>query len=368
MRAVPPLIAIVKDPDAKVRANAAEALGNFPNEHAQSAKPLLALLSDDNVDVRRAAILALGKVGKGDKAITDTVRTYTDDPDPLTKTAAAVALAGMVKMEEADVPALFGALNSQNSVIAKAATRALGAYGRDNPDKILPGLTEYLDKKEQPGFGNALRALRQMKEGAHSLAPKLAAAYDSMDAVSKADIADSLVLMDPEGQYAIPVLLKALKEPEALDRKEALMNLMRYRPKVELFLDGIIERLDDPDLDNKLLAIGIIRGLGKKASAAAPKLMELTKNPDVRVRIPAISALGSLDTTPQVFETFERTIKDPDFRVRTATISALKNAGAADPKRAMDILEHALNSEKHESAVRSLDSTLESLKHPKPAR
>ena len=37
---------------------------------------------------------------------------------------------------------------------------------------------------------------------------------------------------------------------------------MRFRTKANLFMDSLIEALKDTDLENKLLVINIIRGLG----------------------------------------------------------------------------------------------------------
>ncbi len=74
MRAVPPLIQALKDPEAKVRTNAVESLSFFPNEASKIVPVLLERLSDNSLEVRKMAILSLGRIGKGFNNVKESIQ------------------------------------------------------------------------------------------------------------------------------------------------------------------------------------------------------------------------------------------------------------------------------------------------------
>ena len=112
------------------------------------------------------------------------------------------------------------------------------------------------------------------------------------------EILDTLAAIDSEGDQALPLLVKALKAPEPMVRKEALMGVMRYRSKADLFLEPLTESMKEGDLENRLLAIGIVRGLGQQGLKSMPTLEALTEDPNVRIRIAAVSALATFRPAP----------------------------------------------------------------------
>jgi HEAT repeat protein len=325
-------------------------------------------LSDDKVEVRRAVILAIGKLGKNEYGAWDSLQKLTSDADPTSKIDVAIALVGISKPDAASIPTLVEGIGVKDQATQKAATRILCNLGTEQPDKVLPPLMEVLDKREQPAAGNALKVLRWMKEKASPALPKVVAMHDSPDALQRADVMDTVVAInergDHAGDYAVPLLVKSLKEPDPLDRKEALMDLMKFRGRVDEFIGALVESLNDSDVENRLLAIGILRGLGQKGAIAAGKLTELAGDPDVRIKLSAISAVASFPPAQATLQALDRSIKDPDYRVRGASVAALKRLGATEPDKAVEILQKAMDSEKHEGTKRSMASAIESLKPP----
>src|SRR5208337_2092484 len=107
------------------------------------------------------------------------------------------------------------------------------------------GLMESLDRNEEPGVINTLKVLRQMKAAAAPTAPKISALYDKSNAQVQMQILDTLASIDSEGDQSLPVLVKALKASEPMVRKEALMGTMRYRSKAHLFLEPLMESLNE---------------------------------------------------------------------------------------------------------------------------
>jgi len=350
-----------------VRKNAVESLGSFPRESAQSIPGLLERLGDDDVEVRRATILALGNLGKGQSNVEEALKKYTQDSDAVTRLDALVAMAELGKTEETGVPTLLKALGSSKEATARAAAKALSMIAGEKPQEVLPGILEILDKQEQPAAINSLRILRGMKSQSSEAAPRIASLYKGVTPHDRREIVDTLTAIDTEGNYTIPVLIEALKEPAPYDRRDALLGLMKYRSKVDLFIDSLTDELKDNDLENKFLAINIVRGLGQQGSKALPAMIMLTNDQNPQVRAAVVNAIGVFGPSyPEVVRTLAQTVADTDLRVRMASVVALENAGKTSPQEVLPILQRALDSEKLDGAKRRIKVALDGL-NEKPA-
>jgi HEAT repeat protein len=329
---------------------------------------LLARLSDDKVEVRRSAIQSLGRLGKGNHSVEEALHKFLDDPDPLVKLNAVVAMASVGKPDESAIPTLLTAIGSKDEATAKAAGLVLTDMAVEKPDKVLPGLMGLLDGKEEPSVINSLKVLRLMKVAAAPAIPKISALYDTANTPVRMEILDTLAAVDNDGSQALPTLVKALKAPEPMVRKEGLIRTMRFRSKADLFMEPLIESLKEGDVENRVLAIGIVRGLGEQGLKAVPTLETLAEDPNVRIRTAAISALANFRPPPQdVLDTLSRTLKDSELDVKLATVGALRQLGYAYPDKVTGLLQSALQEEKNEQARRSMAATLAGIGKVKPA-
>ena len=303
----------------------------------------------------------MGNLGKGNAKVEEALAKFTQDSDPVTRLDAIVAIRQLGKMDASTIPYLMNALGSDKETTNRAAIKALRQFADEKPQDVIPGLLENLDKKQEPAAINSLKVLRGMKSQAVEALPRIAALYPSATSQDKREVMDALTAIDAQGDFAIPVLAQALKDTSAADRKEALLGLMRFRPKANLFMDSLIEALKDNDLENKLLVINIIRGLGNQAAKALPAMTALTEDKESQVRSAAINCLAGFGPSPEVIRPLGRTIKDPDLRVRMISVAVLKRLGQSNPQLVIPVLQSALESEKHEPAKRSIKAALDTL-------
>ena len=355
----------LKDKDPKVRSSAAESLGSFSAEAKQSVPVLLESVSDTSLEVRRAAILALGRLGKGNQEVEQAIGKYVDDPDRTTRVDAIVALANLGKVDDSAIPTIMEALASKEEATAKSGARVLGDMGTKNPDKVLPGLMEALDNGEAPLPRNAVRVLRQMRARALPALPRIAELYDKVDQGTRVEVIDAILAIDTKGDYAIPAMIKALSSSQSKERREALIGLLRFRNKTELFLDPLIGGLKDKDPENQLLVVGILKGLGPQAKKAVPNLIELTEdsNTNLPLRNAAIGALSSFTPpTQEILQTLEKLVKDRDMRVRLATVGSLRRIAYLYPDQVKPLLESGLEAAPDDQTKKAIISTLERLK------
>ena len=274
----------------------------------------------------------------------------------------------MGKVDDSVIPTLLTAIGNKDKTTAKAAGRVLSAIAPTKSDKVLPGLTELLDKDQEPGVSNALKVLRFMKAAAAPALPKISSLYDKSDAHVRLEILGALSSIDSKGDQALPVLVKALKAHDIMVRKEALLGVIRYRTKVDVFLEPLTESMKEGDLENRLLAIGIVRGLGQQGLKAVPTLTALTDDPNVRVRSSAIGVLATFRPPPEdVLETFGRKLKDSQPAVRLAAVGALRQIGYVYPEKVTGLLESALKDEKNELTRRAMAATLAGIRKVKPS-
>ena len=314
------------------------------------------------MEVRRAAILALGNLGKGNTKVEEALTKFTQDSDPVTRLDGVVAMAELGKMDSSVIPTLLIALGNEKDTTVRAASKVLRSLGEEKPQDVLPGLLEILDKKQLPAAVNSVRVLRGMKPQAVEAAlPRIAALYPDVNGQDRRDILDALAAMDAQGDVAIPVLVEALKEPSPADRREALLGLMTFRLKANLFMDSLIEELKDNNLENRLLVINVIRGLGPQAEKAIPAMKALTEDKEPLVRSSVLNFLAMFGSSPGVIETIGKLVNDPDLRVRITSIGVLRRWGPTNPELVVPILQSALESETNDAAKRSIMGALDTL-------
>lgn len=362
---MPPLIEASKDTDSKVRVSAVEALGAFPkDENALSA--LKEVLLDPEVEVRRSAILSLGKLAQGDSIVEDLIRQKLNDQDKQSSSNAVIALALMGKYDDAALPVIADSLASSNETTAKTAARALGSIGTEKPGVVLPLLLKALDDKNSSAARNALPALRKMKKDASPALPKVAAMFAGADAATRSDVLDTVSALDEKGDFSLPIFVKSLESDDPIDRREALLGLLRLKAAWREFLAPVISILDDPDVENRMVMVGILKGIANESDQAAGALTSMTSDSDMRVKNAAISALSQLNKpSPEVMLALTKTVREKDHRVRMASIGSLKRLGVSDPDSVIPILSDALGQESYDPAKRLIKSALEELEQKK---
>ncbi len=186
-----------------------------------------------------------------------------------------------------------------------------------------------------------------LKQHAVEALPQIAAVYTKVTATKRHFVVDALLVIDSSGDYAIPVLKQSLGAIDTLDRKEALLGLMRFRSNVDAILPSLTSAIKDASPENRLLAVGIIRGLGEKAAAALPALIPLTAaDQDSKMRSAAVGAIGSIKPpSPDVVPVLEQTLKDADVRVRLSSVYALRRMATLYPDQVGQVLKAGLERE-----------------------
>ena len=175
--AVPQLIDELKNDDALVRRQAAQALGEIKDPRA--VKPLIGLLQDKDPLIRRHTVNALGKIGdpRGASPLVAILKDETEQSHVRMTAAQALGRIG----EERAVEPLIAALNDNHWTVRSSAAQALGRIG--DLRAVYP-LVYALQDEDPSVRGHAADALGDIRD-IRAVEPLRSALYDTDKNVRK---------------------------------------------------------------------------------------------------------------------------------------------------------------------------------------
>ncbi len=378
-----PLVDLLTDPNADIRAQSARALGQrgAPLESARQA--LEKLVNDPEPTVRLQALIALGRMGQSPSV--PAIIPALAEPDIFLSFSARVALRRI-----GDWSSASEGLNSDQKAIREGllqtlelqynleAAKLLAAYALDtsNPEderaKALQFLAEVHRKAEpwdgkwwgtRPTKGNppakvvewdgtnlVIETIRKslsleskplrlaavnavLSTSDKTLLPVLADRFAAeTDPDLRASIASTLGKLDHKP--ALPLLVAAMRDPSAPDSvREAALSAVESIG-TDAAETALLDLLKHPDLplDRQPRVIAALGNL--KAKAAIPALVPALESPAPAVRASAAQALGQIGDPRQAAPALRARLADPDLSVRKAVIqaeAALKDREAVAP-------------------------------------
>ncbi len=330
------LVALLQDPEARVRRRAALALGRV--RMAEGVAPLGALLSTEaDPEVRQMAAFALGLIGHPSAA--DPLLAALADPDPIVHARAAEALGQVGHKPAATAIATMmsghiaaGALNGLDAddmgYPKSAALEAvrLGAYALVRLGSYDALASSLLDSAGQPRTRWWPLAYAFQRVGDPKAAPVLLALLQGEGQLTRAFAARGLAALK-EPRAAAPMLTIAgdAAEPQAVRiqairalaalgeaRAGAVLTRIVTAPKVEANLQL-----------EALTALGALRPAG-----SVDLLIDLASAPSPSIRAAALTGLMRADV-----DTFVTAISgldpDPHWSVRAALATSVGEMGKA---------------------------------------
>lgn len=256
--AVPTLIGLIQEKDENVSLSAIQALGAVGPVAKEAIGPLQRVIESPSVEAwtRGACAEALGKIGAADPKIISSLLTLLGDSDRVVargasdglghagspalpgliqvlkegvagaQTHAAWAVAKLGPPAKDAVPALILLLRSQNEESLWAATSALGSIGSSARDAVPP-LRELATTGKGESKGRALQALGRIAPS--EAVPVLVKALQDPDPDARYVAAQTLGELGPAAKSARPALAEALKSADEFT-KEAIQEALRKIP------------------------------------------------------------------------------------------------------------------------------------------
>lgn len=283
--AVESLTAALRDPDALVRAHAADALRTFSVPEALPA--LLPMLQDPEEEVRVAAAVTASDLG-APQSLPVLLEALRHGPFHRRRQAAASLRA---LGDAAAVPALMDALADPSRAVQERAAVALGSLG---------------DLRAVPALIDALGATNIMAEERRGL---------------REDLVRALGLLGD--RQAVPALIRALKDYDKHVRDAALLSLVELGgPQAE---DALIDLVDKTIFDARpdISALVAIRNLGSMGAVRAmPVLRLVLEDGQLELAPSAARALRQLGDTITAGDMLEW-LSSPNFDRRLRAVLTL---------------------------------------------
>ncbi|MBI3409221.1 MAG: HEAT repeat domain-containing protein [Planctomycetes bacterium] len=275
---------------ARVRGEAAAALGKFGDKAKEAIPALIKLLKDNDPNVRLEATITLAKIG----------------PD--------------------SVPALTRALESQNKLTRMGAALSLGHLG-SAAKRAEPELKKLLKDTEEDVRCHAAQALFRIDpQTAETVVPVLSSALDSLDPYIRLCAMGTLSRIGPAAKDAVAKLKNCLKDEDYHLRMSAAIALGHIDPSQDAgAIDTLRIALQEPSPAVRMEAAQILGELGAKAKPVIQSIGKLLSDSNAGVSRAAAIALSRIG--PDAIPELEKALKSESVDVRRNAVVALINLG-----------------------------------------
>ena len=277
--ALPVLREAFKDPDAQVRLTAALAVAQVNPKERSAVPVLVAGLKDAAPEVRRAAAAALGKLGPGGREAVEELARAVKDADLKVRWEAVDALAQIGPDAKDAAPSLLEALRDEHAGLRAVAAQALGEVGgAGGAQAVKPALVAALRDGDHQVRRQAAWSLAKIG-AAGALEAKEIVRVLTEGLTDSSEWGAALAVLVRLRADSVPALVDALKRGDAPVRKAAANLFLQlspeeYRPAIP----ALTAALKDSDGYVRFRAAVALLGQGGKAKVALPGLTEMLKD------------------------------------------------------------------------------------------
>jgi HEAT repeat protein len=298
--AMPLLMEALKDGDASVRQQAVYSLQNLPGDLGPHAEALVALAKDKDLSFRSNVIYLLARAGeKGAVQLGELLR----DPDESVRFQASQAMRNMGKHSGKVLAALAEATHDKNPNVRQNAIYALAQAGGEGAQ----ALTKTYEESKEPQL--------------------------------RVQILQAMVFTEARPN-ALPLVKKALKDPDREVRRTAIQLLPNFGQTQEAF-DVLAEAMKDKDLDIRVAATYALQAFSPKALPLLEEGLKSAKESALRQALLQVIVNGNHRAKGAIGPLTD-CLKDTQPQVRWMAAQALGNLGA-DARDAVPMLKDLLN-------------------------
>ena len=295
-----PLLALLKDNDPEIRAQAAKWLGDIRYQRAGEA--LLPLLQDDNSRTKFFAAEALGRIAY-EPAIPSLVQLLGDnnDEDVYIRHAASLALGRINKAEP-----LVALSNHASPAVRLGAVLALRRMAH-------PGIANFLNDQDEYIVTEAARAINDdysIEAALPALGDLLKNTNFTNEALIRRSINANLRVGTREALNNLIAYAEKETAPVAM-RREALQSIGTWTKP------SVLDRVDGRFRGE------ITRELAPVQQATSTSLSRLLSHQEPQLRLEAAKALGQLKISEGVSGLLAKLKGDPSAEVKIASLHAL---------------------------------------------
>ncbi|AOX01123.1 hypothetical protein BJP34_18235 [Moorena producens PAL-8-15-08-1] len=321
---------LLTDSDSDVRAKAASALGNMGAAASEYIPQIAKLLTDSDSDVHVSATYALGKMGAAATQYAPQIVERLTDSDLSARLSAASALGQMGATNKDIAPQILPLLTHSDSYVSDSAAYALGQMGAA-ASKYVPQILPLLTNSDRNVRYSAVLALREMGAAASEYAPQIVERLtDSHNSLLDTTVAEVLGEMGTAASEYATQIAKLLTHSDRDVRYSAAETLGVMGAAASEYAPQILPLLTDSDNQIPDRATYALGEMGAAASKYAPQILPLLTHSDDNVRANAAYVLARMGVAPsEIAPQILQLLTESDWTVRANAARALGQMGAA---------------------------------------
>ncbi len=325
--AVPPLIALLKDP--QYRNLAAAVLGDIGPDAVDAVPAILAMLDAPDKETRRAALLALAGIGPAAQPVAaEQLVQILRDPESDVRPGAAYALARMEDQHAVpDLLALVRQTDDDREKLAAAWALVMLQPSASVSEKAVPILMDGLDDDWALVRKECVIALGALGTRAQPAAERLLSLADDPDPLVRAEASAALYQVGADAETLVPVMTKGLDDVSPDVRYAAAYVLGSIGTKAGPAVLRLKEMMNSHVGLDRILAAWALARIAPTDSTvrqSLPTLLRALDHPRPQIRREVATVLGEIKGRhPEIAQALEKAKSDPDADVRTAVQEAL---------------------------------------------
>jgi HEAT repeat protein len=293
------------------------------------------------------------------KAALDVLILGLQEPNPVIRREAVLALRNIGTGAEAAVPALVQRLKQDGDVeVRRKGVRAIQSI---DANLALEALIQALDNSDDGVRANVAGALASIGPSTEKAVPKLIELLKTdLNSEVRSAAANALGEIAPRDRTVIAVLNDALKDPAWFVRKEAAVSLEKSGAAAKEAVNNLKKALkEDRNSTMRSWAAAALGSIGSEAKEAIPELLKALDHQNPYVRANAASALGNIGADDETtIKKLIQVLEDEDPGVRSREIEALRQI-SGDLKTQVENQEISLD-----KAIQYTNNALQIVKKP----
>ena len=316
---VEPLRPCLADPDAEIRAGAANVLGRLKAAASPAVPELLVAMRDPEDAVRIAATATVDGMQHEEPEMLGALLEALNDTNEQVRRHAAHGLQDWGHLYPEYTAAVFARVNDPDPDIARGATQLMGKATEATPELIAHLREQLRTSSDEDMRVSAATGLARFQVSDPEV---LADVFTLLDATGRDEFIEPLVKMGPA---AYPALNERLLTRSDL-RYAMLCALDRVDSDIDTsaVLPGSLASLNDENEDVRARAVEVIGSMGQKAASVLPQLRAMLDDPDQFVRSAAAVSLAKVAVTPaEVLPDVVRILSDVESFARKRAVDAL---------------------------------------------
>ncbi|MFO0819415.1 MAG: HEAT repeat domain-containing protein [Pirellulales bacterium] len=330
----------LRDPSAQARIVSVELLGrSTQGDQTQRLNLLLPFLADEDEQVHHAIanLLAQDKTPWQEHAqvppLVTIWQTRLRDPSAAVRAGAARALGVAAPASAASLDDLIGAAADDEPGVRLAAVNALAAFKNkltDYPearDALINRLAESATLQAAQTMLDAYWKEWRSADSARRVATQLREQLDSEDLATRQSAISALGVLGPAAQSAMEPLLKQAVDARLHPLVWSTLNKIdpnwKQSPQALTGIQWLIGELTATESSRRIL---VVQALGRTNESATPALLAALKDPEIRVRVAVIEALGNLESTDALTALREQLLLPSTKRAAESAIRRIESA------------------------------------------